>query len=424
MKNRFLNTLFFENRQRCGVALLLCTYFVLFALTPGQAQVRNQRRVTGLQLGGAAEGSRVTVVSDTALSDYEAFRRGDRFYVKIPLADFASSVPRLRADGFEDVQVQKAGEGLVVSFKLQPGASARVDQRANKLDVVFSAPNRSPYSNATTGSTTPGSVARGRDAAGPTPPGSSDISRDRLVTDRATGGNERQPSQDPWALTSRSTFNRTAKGVTSSQSTNANTALTSPSPLSSPSSVLSPGMSSSYTPLSSATPAVSPAASPVSAGSGAFLNWRQRGHAALRWAAANRLATLLGALILLSLVLYLIWLLRNRQDKTVKAKQAKTPKVQPKYSAESLPELPAHSSGERTAPQKKNETATPRGGEASPTVSSASRPDIRTQPANASAASANAAQRSQWVLTKPTITTAIATPDEQREEEEREVFEL
>jgi len=33
----------------------------------------------------------VTIVSDSALNDYEAFRRGDRFYVKIPQAEFAFS---------------------------------------------------------------------------------------------------------------------------------------------------------------------------------------------------------------------------------------------------------------------------------------------------------------------------------------------
>ena len=107
MKNSLLKTFLLENKHPCGVTLLLCTCFLLFAFMPGAAQLRNQRCVTELQLRGAAEGSRVTIVSDTALDDYEAFRRGDRFYVKIPLADFASTVPQLRADGFEDVHVQK-----------------------------------------------------------------------------------------------------------------------------------------------------------------------------------------------------------------------------------------------------------------------------------------------------------------------------
>ncbi len=81
--------------------------------------------------------------SDQSLNDYEAYRRGDRFYVKIPAAD----VPRaeaLRGRGFADVKAQRSGESTVVSFRLQPGATARVEQHSNKLDVVFTVPGGRP----------------------------------------------------------------------------------------------------------------------------------------------------------------------------------------------------------------------------------------------------------------------------------------
>jgi hypothetical protein len=42
---------------------------------------------------------------------------------------------------------------------------------------------------------------------------------------------------------------------------------------------------------------------------------------------ANRLATLLGALILLSLIVYLLFVVRRRQDTAVKTRQAKTPTI-------------------------------------------------------------------------------------------------
>ena len=70
------------------------------------------------------------------MNDYEAYRRGDRFYIKIPAAD----VPRaeaLRGRGFADVKVQRSGDSTIISFRLPPGASARVEQRANRLEVVF-----------------------------------------------------------------------------------------------------------------------------------------------------------------------------------------------------------------------------------------------------------------------------------------------
>lgn len=415
MKTRLLKSSILENKQRCGVALLLCVCFALFALTPGAAQLRNQRRVTALQLGEAAEGSRVTVVSDSALNDYEAFRRGDRFYVKIPLADFTSAVPHFRADGFEDVQVQKVGDSLIVSFKLQPGATARVDQRANRLDVIFSAPNRSSYNaaNAGTNRATPGSVGRdpqtsldrGRDAAGPLPPGSVAASRDRVVTDRAGDRNESRAPQNPWVLTNpQNDLNKSSKRGAKDQSTSGNAAVTSPSPVSSPSSVLTPGTSSTYSPLTSATPAVSPTSRPVdsSSGSGGFLNWKRRGTTALQWASANWLATLLGALILLNLILYLAMALRSRQKKVVKAKRAKAPKVQPKYSADGeLNELSSPSLNEQTALQ------------------------VKSDPATAQAAAAGMSHNHERELTKPAIASPTAGRDEHSsEEEEREVFEL
>jgi len=112
-----------------AVAPLLYWQLVLsigLRFIPGAAQSRNQKRIMSIQIGEVSEGSRVTVVSDSALNDYEAFRRGDRFYVRIPLAEFTAGQPHFRGDGFEDVQVQKVGDSIVVSFKLQPGATARV----------------------------------------------------------------------------------------------------------------------------------------------------------------------------------------------------------------------------------------------------------------------------------------------------------
>src|SRR5260370_25440566 len=95
--------------------------------------------VTTLRASDSPDGSRVTVSSDQSLSDYEAYRRGDRFYVKIPAAD----VPRAEATrgrGFADVKVQRGSDSTVISFRLQPGATAHVEHRSNKLEVVFSSP--------------------------------------------------------------------------------------------------------------------------------------------------------------------------------------------------------------------------------------------------------------------------------------------
>src|SRR6185369_8248051 len=96
-----------------------------------------------LRSSDSQEGSRVAISSDQSLNNYEAYRRGDRFYVKIPAAD----VPRaeaLRGRGFAEVTAQRNGESTVLSFRLQPGATAHVEQRANKLDVVVTVPGGLP----------------------------------------------------------------------------------------------------------------------------------------------------------------------------------------------------------------------------------------------------------------------------------------
>lgn len=379
MKIKFLKSVVLKNKRRPGVVLLSLTCLILAAI-PGASQLRNPKRITALLLGDAAEGARVTIVSDSALNDYEAFRRGDRFYVKIPLADFTSFPPQFRADGFEDVQVQKVGDGLIVSFRLQPGASAHVDQRSNRLDVIFSAPNRSLRNAANRSSrVSPGNnvsrtpTGRGPDAAGPVPPNSAFTFPRAGVVNGASELNSGRALRNPRLPVNQSAD--TSRNA-NDQATPGNTAVKSPSPLSSPSSLLNPSTTSSYPPLANATPTL--AQTPVSAGSTGSSNWKTRRDAAWKWISANRLASLLGGLILLSLIIYLVTALSRRRKNEAKAKRLKAPKVQPKVQPNVQP---------------------PTGAVASP-------------------------QNRTWVLTKPSINSSSAGPAEASEEQEREVFEL
>src|SRR2546430_3019296 len=111
----------------------------------GQANSSSGKRthIATLHSTDSSEGSRVEITSDQSLNNYEAYRRGDRFYVKIPAAD----VPRaeaLRGRGFADVKSQRTGDSTVLSFRLQPGATAHVEQRGNKLEVVVAVPGGTP----------------------------------------------------------------------------------------------------------------------------------------------------------------------------------------------------------------------------------------------------------------------------------------
>lgn len=428
MKTKFLKALIPKNKQRCGVALLLFACLLSFAITPGSAQLRNQKRITALQFGYAAEGSRVTIVSDSALGDYEAFRRGDRFYVKIPLAEFKSMPPHCCASGFEDVQVQRVGDSLIVSFRLQPGATARVDQRSNRLDVIFSSPDRTFRNNrvATGTNVSRNSQDRGFEAAGPIPPGSATF-RQRLLAE-GTRANGSQLPQNPRLQSNRQIEsnkgpnkqsitgnnqpggnNQSGAGTNQSTTGKADVALPSPFPSASP--ILSPSNSSNYPALTTATPAASVSSPAVnSSGSPVSLNWKARGKAALQWVSENRLASLLGALILLSLILYLAIALRRRRRKLITAKRVDASKVQPKVQ-------PKPSSDAVFDEFLNADPVT------SPASSNMPKESVKN-PSNTSAVVAATPQNQSRVLTKPSVIPPSAGLGQSSKEEEREVFEL
>lgn len=116
-----------------------------------------RQHVATMRSSDSPEGSRVVLSSDQSLNDYEAYRSGDRFYIKIPAAE----VPRaetLRGRGFADVKAQRSGNSTVVSFRLQPGATAHVVQRSNKLDVVITVPGGNPSVASNSAREVPGPV--------------------------------------------------------------------------------------------------------------------------------------------------------------------------------------------------------------------------------------------------------------------------
>jgi HEAT repeat protein len=85
----------------------------------------------------SAKGSRVTIKSDNPLNDYSAYRSGDRFYVVLPRSAAGSVTRGGGGKGYSDMQVQQRGDSVVLSYRVQPGAKPRVEQKFNRLDVVF-----------------------------------------------------------------------------------------------------------------------------------------------------------------------------------------------------------------------------------------------------------------------------------------------
>jgi hypothetical protein len=352
-------------RQRPSVIVLAFVMLINCGITSSLGQKNSQKRITSLQFGELAEGSRVSLFSDSALNDYEAFRRGDRFYVRIPLADFMPAQPNFRGDGFDDVQVQRVGGSILISFKLQLGANARVDQRSNRLDVIFSAPNKAVRSNSanpspsrTTTNLIPGIVVlqnsrnhqkQNPDAAGPMPPDSPNANRPRLVTQEfsSTRPAPMQSSRsshvqaNPNQGSVNKVHNRTAvnpspaKPVASSSSAND----VKPGPKSDSPSTFTPSSTPSYptstavvqsTPWPQRTIANSPSATSLA-------GWKKRSELAMQRVSGNRVAASVGAFVVLSLIVFGASMFYRKRRKHVKTKRVKVP-VQPKYSPASDPE--------------------------------------------------------------------------------------
>lgn len=126
---------------------------VLAAMSSAIPQKKN---ITPLRVNDTPEGSRVTITSDVPLNDYSSYRSGDRFFVIIPGADATHLINAiLRGRGFEDVQIQERGNDAVFSFRLQPGTSAHVNEKFNRLEILFTVPSKSATNIETSAGTTP-----------------------------------------------------------------------------------------------------------------------------------------------------------------------------------------------------------------------------------------------------------------------------
>ena len=307
---------------------------ICFSVSQGASQLTNTKRITAVQVGESAEGSRVTVTSDSLLDDYEAFRRGERFYLRIPAADFVAASPRFQGNGFEDVQVQKVGDSLVISFRLHPGANARVIGAANRLEVIFTSPGyvasndsakavRNRVTRNSGGEKTPAtrsSSKAGSDAAGPMPPNSPDTKTDYSVQSPAsTTASRSQTSTDPVKTNA---FSR--KGAAPAGTPESTTTTATPYPTTSPYSTAYPPAPSTYNPAPS---------QPAAQTTDRFFGLESRGRALLQWGRTNKTISAgvgLGLMSLLGVVLFLLY--RRRQNRRVA--MAKGSRVQPKYSPE------------------------------------------------------------------------------------------
>ncbi|HEY0100912.1 MAG TPA: HEAT repeat domain-containing protein [Pyrinomonadaceae bacterium] len=264
-----------------AVASFLCLAVVNSERTRAQQPNANSatqkprtKRLTPLRTSDTPDGSRATITSDGELNDYSAYRSGDRFIVVVPQAEGAGG-GGARGRGFEGAQVERRGKDVVYTFKLQPGATARVNQRFNRLDVQFSAPKGA-------GGNTANANARPTPAPTPRRP----LPEEAGITNPTANANSARPTPEV-RRTPDANANSSGVLTVDTQPTPLNAASPNASPLSgvvpsptlAPTVAPSPGMEQiaqvqpTIAPPVSITTNTTPANAPTSVGAVVLRNW-------------------------------------------------------------------------------------------------------------------------------------------------------
>jgi hypothetical protein len=97
----------------------------------------DRKRLVMFRRNETPEGSRLTLMADAPLADYKSFAEGERVCIMIPQAAFISARRDESGRGFADMRIEQRDENVMLSFRLQPGATVAVNQNFNRLDVVF-----------------------------------------------------------------------------------------------------------------------------------------------------------------------------------------------------------------------------------------------------------------------------------------------
>jgi HEAT repeat protein len=274
MMHKMPRTLPNNNRWRIvSVALIFLAALYSFAglragaqkatagTTPA-AQKSQQKKITPVSATATPEGSRITITSDGALSDYSAYRSGDRYYVLIPEVDASRLVNGLRGRGFEDVRMQKRGNDVLVSFRLLAGAAARVEQKFNKLVIVVTVPALAAANTSATNSNTGGNT---NVRPQPTPSNNTNTASVANTNTRTPAGTNTPPLNNTNANTAVVVTQPNPIGPNPNTATNTNPNFTNP-PAGIPAGPDEAGMqsgTSGFPPVTQTSPLVTPSATPV-----------------------------------------------------------------------------------------------------------------------------------------------------------------
>lgn len=125
-------------------------------LTPSAAK-RAPDRIILLRLADAPAGARITVASDAPLDDYSTRFDGDSFYLLIPHSQASGPQSPLNGSGFTGALVEQRDGDVLLSFRMQAGASMQIGKGFNRLELNFkAAPPRAQQPDAGHPATTTG----------------------------------------------------------------------------------------------------------------------------------------------------------------------------------------------------------------------------------------------------------------------------
>lgn len=96
-----------------------------------------KKRLVAMRRTDTPDGSRFTFTSDSSLDDYSSYVEGTRFFVRVPQAILINVRSNLNGRGFADMRIEQSGDDVILSFRLQQGATVAVNQNFNRLEIIF-----------------------------------------------------------------------------------------------------------------------------------------------------------------------------------------------------------------------------------------------------------------------------------------------
>jgi hypothetical protein len=106
------------------------------ALSAASSQSHN-KRILAVRHNDLPDGARFTLTSDSQLDDYSSYVEGERFFVSVPQAVLINEQTELNGHGFTEMRLEQRAEDVLLSFRLQQGATVNINQTFNRLDILF-----------------------------------------------------------------------------------------------------------------------------------------------------------------------------------------------------------------------------------------------------------------------------------------------